>query len=39
LLFRRAPAIGIDPVVFTGLPSVWTQTTLAQYPRFTAQWE
>jgi ribose transport system substrate-binding protein len=39
LLFRRAPAIGIDPVVFTGLPSVWTQATLAQYPRFTAQWE
>jgi hypothetical protein len=25
--------------VFTGLPSMWTQATLAQYPRFKAQWE
>lgn len=37
-LFRNAPPIGLDPVVVTGLPSVWTQATLAQYPKFVAEW-
>ncbi len=34
----NTPPVGIDPVVFTGLPAMWTQATLAQYPNFVPQW-
>ena len=29
---------GLDPVAVSGLPDIWTQTTLAQHPTFVPQW-
>ena len=38
LLDPKATPFGLDPIAVTGLPDMWTPTTLAQYPTFVAQW-
>lgn len=35
---RPTDPVGINPVEATGLPVLWTQATLAQYPNFVGEW-
>lgn len=35
---RNTRPSGVDPIVASGLPAVWTQATLAQYPSFVPEW-
>jgi ABC-type sugar transport system substrate-binding protein len=35
---RNATPRGIDPIVATGLPLMWTKATLADFPSFVPQW-
>ena len=38
LINNRFKPIGLDPIAVTGLPEMWTKTTLAQHPTFVPQW-
>jgi ABC-type sugar transport system substrate-binding protein len=38
LIDPRIKPFGLDPIAVSGLPDMWTPTTLAQHPNFVAQW-
>ena len=38
LIIHNLKPTGLDPLTVTGLPEMWTKTTLAQHPTFSPQW-